>query len=96
MRGPFRGASAIALPIVLAVAMTPGSSDGHNTEKTRWPECVGMDGHECKAVIESERPDLQVSVGPDDGMYTCDFVETRVRIKVNSETGLVTHTPTTG
>jgi hypothetical protein len=38
MRGPFRGASAIALPIVLAVAMTPG-------------ECHGLHSHQLLRMV---------------------------------------------
>eukprot|EP00873_Tetraselmis_striata_P018331 jgi/Tetstr1/438595/TSEL_027146.t1 len=84
------------LVLVVAMGLTLGSSANEKQDKTSWPECVGMDGNACKALIEGERPELQVSVGRDDMMYTFDYVDTRVRVMVSPETGLVSRPPIIG
>lgn len=63
--------------------------------RSAWPAAVGKSGEVAKADILSERPELTVHVIPADGMMTCDFVESRVRIMVDAS-GKVSSPPKCG
>ena len=58
-------------------------------DKAAWPECVGLSGESCKALIEKERPNLQVFVGPAGGIYTADFRDDRVRVLIDEKSETV-------
>ncbi|XP_039042501.1 glu S.griseus protease inhibitor-like [Hibiscus syriacus] len=66
-----------------------------SAEKKLWPELVGEDGESAKKTIESENPNLKVTVGRDGSPMTLDYRTNRVRIWVD-EKGLVVYTPTIG
>ena len=63
--------------------------------KTEWPELVGKGGLEAKATIAAQSPHLEVECFPEDGMFTMDFREGRVRILVGAD-GIVSQTPRIG
>lgn len=63
--------------------------------KRKWPELEGKTADEAEAVVKAERPDLTVERISADGMATMDYIDTRVRIKVNAE-GVVASPPMIG
>lgn len=62
-----------------------------------WPECVGMDGKDCVALIEKNAPDLKgnVLITPHDSMVTMDYVIERCRVWVD-DNGKVMKAPMRG
>jgi len=65
--------------------------------QTSWPELVGRTGVGAKKVIESKYPDIfDVIIVVDGTPLTRDYRQTRVRIVVNEEDGIVVRTPHVG
>lgn len=64
--------------------------------KSSWPELVGKNVDEAIEIIKQENPALTVVKLEDDSMYTCDYLEERVRVFYNTESNLVTRKPKRG
>jgi len=65
--------------------------------QTSWPELVGRTGVGAKKMIESKYPDIfDVVIVVDGTPLTRDYRQTRVRIVVNEEDGIVVRTPHVG
>ena len=65
------------------------------TEKSEWPEVVGMKGKEAAEIIKEENPCLKSIVLADGSPVTKDLRWDRVRIFVDS-CGIVVRTPYVG
>jgi Potato inhibitor I family len=57
------------------------------SDKTSWPELVGMTGLEAQQEISVAHPDWKVQVIPEGSIVTMDFRLDRVRIYVNPNDG---------
>jgi hypothetical protein len=64
-------------------------------EYREFPELLEMNCDEAKASIEAQFPELRVFICEEDGMFTMDYCEDRVRIFRNSE-NKVSSIPKTG
>lgn len=69
-----------------------------DTDKTTWPELVGMPGIKAKEIIEKENPNMTtVQIVPKDSMVTMDYRTDRVRIFVeDNEQKTVARPPRAG
>ncbi|KAL6865327.1 hypothetical protein ACP4OV_016478 [Aristida adscensionis] len=63
--------------------------------KTAWPEVVGLPSDAATAMIEDDRPDVQVVVLPTASFVTTDFNSNRVRVFVD-KLGNVARVPKIG
>uniref|UniRef100_A0A0D9WEP6 Uncharacterized protein n=1 Tax=Leersia perrieri TaxID=77586 RepID=A0A0D9WEP6_9ORYZ len=66
-----------------------------SSEKSSWPEVVGLPAEEAKRTILRDRPDVHVIVAPVGSPGITDFNEKRVRVFVN-DAGIVVEVPRTG
>ncbi|KAG8085047.1 hypothetical protein GUJ93_ZPchr0010g7348 [Zizania palustris] len=66
-----------------------------SSEKSSWPEVVGLPGEQAKQTILRDRPDVRVFIIPVGSAVTRDFDEKRVRVFVNSA-GIVAQVPMIG
>lgn len=63
--------------------------------KDSWPELVGKNGEEAKAIIEKQLPAATVQVVPNTGMMTMDYRIDRVRVFVDDK-GIIAREPRIG
>jgi Potato inhibitor I family len=69
-----------------------------DTDKTTWPELVGMPGIKAKEIIEKENPNMKnIQIVSKDSMVTMDYRTDRVRIFVeDNEQQTVARPPRAG
>jgi Potato inhibitor I family len=69
-----------------------------DTDKTTWPELVGMPGKKAKEIIEKENPNMKIiQIVSKDSMVTMDYRTDRVRIFVeDNEQQTVARPPRAG
>ncbi|GMP85518.1 hypothetical protein CsSME_00038637 [Camellia sinensis var. sinensis] len=65
------------------------------TLKTTWPELVGLPAEEAERKIKEEMPEVLIQVVPPDCLVTMEFIESRVRLYVDSS-GKIVNPPIIG
>ncbi|KAI7997024.1 hypothetical protein LOK49_LG10G01997 [Camellia lanceoleosa] len=65
------------------------------TLKTTWPELVGLPAEEAERKIKEEMPEALIQVVPPDCLVTMEFIESRVRLYVDSS-GKIVNPPIIG
>ncbi|KAL5230492.1 hypothetical protein ABZP36_029268 [Zizania latifolia] len=66
-----------------------------SSEKSSWPEVVGLPGEQAKQIILRDRPDVRVFILLVGSQVTTEFDDKRVRVFVN-RAGIVAEVPNIG